>query len=177
MGALVDKIMGAIGINTQTDEPYDGADVGYDGYEGYDQEDGETVERPTSRGSRRASYIDRSDDDGQSGKNSSNIISINSSMSSSKMVITQATCYEDVEEIGCYLKNKKSVIINLENVSKDDARRILDFLSGAAFMIEGTIQKVSNLIYLMTPRNVEIQNDLERNQFKQQKSSSFSWLK
>ena len=79
------------------------------------------------------------------------------------------------EEIGAYLKNKKSVIINLENVGKEDARRILDFLSGATFMIEGTIQKVSNLIYLMAPKNVEIQNDVERSQYKQK--ASFSWLK
>jgi len=97
-------------------------------------------------------------------------------MSSSRMVITQPTCYEDVQEVGDYLKAKKSVIINLENTGKDDARRIIDFLSGATFMIEGTIQKVSNLIYLIAPRTVEIQNDLEKSQYKQQKQS-FSWLK
>ena len=93
------------------------------------------------------------------------------------MVITQPTSFEDVAEIGAYLKNKKSVIINLENVSKEDARRVLDFLGGAAFMIEGTIQQVSNLIYLMAPRDIEIQNDIERGQYKQQQKASFSWLK
>ena len=100
---------------------------------------------------------------------------MNTAVSSSKMVITQPTCYEDVEEIGEYLKLRKSVIINLENIGKEDARRILDFLSGAAFMIEGTIQKVSNLIYLMTPKDVEIQNDVTRKEDKQK--ASFSWLK
>ena len=96
------------------------------------------------------------------------------------MVITQPTCYNDVEEVGTYLKNKKSVIINLENVGKEDARRVLDFLSGATFMIEGNIQKVSSLIYLMTPRTVEIQNDLENaqlNRQQQEQRQSFSWLK
>jgi FtsZ-interacting cell division protein YlmF len=48
-------------------------------------------------------------------------------------------------------------------------------MSGATFIVEGTIQKVSNLIYLMTPRNVEIQNDVERSQYKQK--LSFSWMK
>ena len=53
--------------------------------------------------------------------------------------------------------------------------RILDFLGGATFMIEGTIQKVSNLIYLLTPKDVEIQNDVEKSQYKQK--MSLSWLK
>lgn len=104
------------------------------------------------------------------------VIPMETAVSSSKMVITEPSCYESVEEIGEYLKDKKSVIINLENVSKEEARRILDFLSGAAFMIDGTIQRVSNLIYLMTPRNVEIQDDTKKDEYKQQKLS-FSWLK
>ena len=105
---------------------------------------------------------------------------VNNGMTSSRMVITQPTCYNDVEEVGTYLKSKKSVIINLENVGKEDARRVLDFLSGATFMIEGNIQKVSSLIYLMTPRTVEIQNDLENAQANRQQpdqKQSFSWLK
>ena len=104
------------------------------------------------------------------------VIPMETAVSSSKMVITEPSCYESVEEIGEYLKDKKSVIINLENVSKEEARRILDFLSGAAFMIDGTIQRVSNLIYLMKPRNVEIQDDTKKDEYKQQKLS-FSWLK
>ena len=70
--------------------------------------------------------------------------------------------------------------IVLKNVGKEDARRVLDFLSGATFMIEGNIQKVSSLIYLMTPRTVEIQNDLENAQASKQQADqkqSFSWLK
>lgn len=105
----------------------------------------------------------------------SKVIPMNTAVSSSKMVITQPNCYEDVQEIGDYLKSKKSVIVNLETVSKEEARRILDFMSGATFIVEGTIQKISNLIYLITPRNVEIQNDVERSQYKQK--LSFSWMK
>ena len=107
--------------------------------------------------------------------NQNNVIPMNTAVSSSKMVITQPTCYADVQEIGEYLKLRKSIIINLENVGKEDAIRILDFLGGATFMIEGTIQKVSNLIYLLTPKDVEIQNDVEKSQYKQK--MSLSWLK
>lgn len=109
-------------------------------------------------------------------RSQSKIVPMNTAVSSSKMVITQPSCYGDVEEIGEYLRCKKAVIINLENVCKEDGQKILDFMSGATFMIEGTIQKVSNLIYLVTPKCVEIQNDAERREYKQQKMN-FSWMK
>ncbi len=119
-------------------------------------------------------YSDASDMQ-YSSKSQSKIVPMNTAVSSSKMVITQPSCYEDVQEIGEYLKCKKAVIINLENVCKEDGQKILDFMSGATFMIEGTIQKVSNLIYLMTPKCVEIQNDAEKKDYKQK--MNFSWMK
>ena len=106
----------------------------------------------------------------------SKVVPMASSISSSKMVITQPNSYDEVETIGEYLRCKKAVIINLENVSKEDGQRILDFMSGATFMVEGTIQKVSNLIYLTTPRCVEIQNDVEKRDYDKQRMN-FSWMK
>lgn len=171
--AIINKFMDMIGINHNSDE-YEEEVENYDSEVENDLET-ESYELQAPRARRSFSDIESSNP--YSSRNiQSKVIPMNTAVSSSKMVITQPTCYDDVQEIGEYLKDKKSVIINLENVGKEDARRILDFLSGAAFMIEGTIQKVSNLIYLMTPKNVEIQNDAERNQYKQQKSS-FSWLK
>lgn len=165
--AIINKFMDMIGIGKE-EEYEEGAN-----YEVEEQYEEEEYEKPSRS---RRSFSEIESENPYSTKNiQTKVIPMNTAVSSSKMVITQPTCYEDVQEIGEYIKNKKSVIINLENVSKEDARRILDFLSGAAFMIDGTIQKVSNLIYLMTPRNVEIQNDLERSQYKQK--LSFSWLK
>ena len=103
------------------------------------------------------------------------ILPMTGTVATSKVVITQPESYEDVEEIGEYLKQRKSVIVNLESINKEDGKRILDFLSGASFALEGSIQKVSNLIYLMTPKSVEIQNDVERAQYRSK--LSFSWLK
>ena len=123
------------------------------------------------------------EDDYQQSKNysddynkQSKVVPMSSSISSSKMVITQPSSYDEAEIIGEYLRNKKAVIINLENVSKEDGQRILDFMSGATFMVEGTIQKVSNLIYLTTPRCVEIQNDVEKRDYDKQRMN-FSWMK
>ena len=154
--AVISKFMEKLGIGSSEPE--------YDEYEDT-EEITEDEEEEVSRPRRSFSNIEK--DYSQR--------SMQTAVSSSKMVITEPSCYESVQEIGEYLKSKKSVIINLENVSKEEARRILDFLSGAAFMIEGTIQKVSNLIYLMTPRNVEIQDDTKRDEYKQK--MSFSWLK
>ena len=176
---LVNKFLKVIGIGGNEEDVYeDGYDENYNNDEYMEEVDDDADMYSQQGGARsraRASVREVEDSNNRQTK----VISVNNGMSSSKMVITQPTCYNDVEEVGTYLKNKKSVIINLENVGKEDARRVLDFLSGATFMIEGNIQKVSSLIYLMTPRTVEIQNDLENNQYNKQQDQkqSFSWLK
>ncbi|MDO5555407.1 MAG: cell division protein SepF [Clostridia bacterium] len=92
-----------------------------------------------------------------------------------RMVITQPTCFEQSEEICNYLKEKKSVIVNLEYVNKDVARRIVDFISGAVHALDGHIQKVSNAIFLVAPVNYEIASDLAREEIKSK--LSVSWLR
>lgn len=174
MGGVMNKLMNAIGIGNEEEE-YE--DIEYNNEEEtLEENEMENFYKSSYKPSRSFKDIERESQ--YSSRNlQSKVIPINAAVSSSKMVITQPTCYDEVEAIGEYLKNKKSIIINLENVGKEDARRILDFMSGAAFMVEGTIQKVSNLIYLITPKNVEIQNDLEQSQYSKQQKMSFSWLK
>ena len=92
-----------------------------------------------------------------------------------KMVITQPTSFDQSEEICGYLKEKKSVIINLEYVNKDVARRIVDFVSGGVYALDGYIQKVSNSIFLAAPSNYEITNEMAREEMKNK--LSVSWLK
>jgi len=92
-----------------------------------------------------------------------------------RMVITQPTSFEQSEEICNYLKEKKSIIVNLEYVNKDVARRIVDFISGAVHALDGHIQKVSNAIFLIAPVNYEIASDLAREEIKSK--LSVSWLR
>ena len=75
-----------------------------------------------------------------------------------KMVISQPTTFEQSEEICTFLKEKRSVIVNLEYVNKDVARRIVDFISGGVYALNGHIQKISNSIFLIAPVNYEITN-------------------
>ena len=92
-----------------------------------------------------------------------------------KMVISQPTTFEQSDEICSFLKEKKSVIVNLEYVNKDVARRIVDFISGGVYALDGYIQKVSNSIFLVAPSNYEITNEMAREEIKSK--LSVSWLK
>ena len=92
-----------------------------------------------------------------------------------KMVISQPTSFEQAEDICDLLKDKQSVIVNLEYVNKDVARRIIDVVSGAVHALDGHIQKVSNSIFLIAPFNYEITNEMAREEIKNK--LSVSWLK
>lgn len=92
-----------------------------------------------------------------------------------RMVISQPTTFEQSEEICNYLKEKKSIIVNLEYVNKDIARRIIDFISGSVHALDGHIQKVSNAIFLVAPVNYEIANEMAREEIRNK--LSVSWLK
>lgn len=92
-----------------------------------------------------------------------------------RMVISQPTSFEQAEEICTYLKNRKSVIVNLEYVNKDVARRIVDVMSGAVHALDGHIQKISNSIFLIAPTYYEISTEMARDEIKNK--LSVSWLK
>lgn len=92
-----------------------------------------------------------------------------------KMVISQPTTFDQAEDICDLLKEKQSVIVNLEYVNKDVARRIVDFISGGVYALDGYIQKVSNSIFLVAPSNYEITNEMAREEMRNK--LSVSWLK
>ena len=92
-----------------------------------------------------------------------------------KMVICQPTTFEQSESICTLLKEKKSIIVNLEYVNKDIARRIVDVVSGAVHALDGNLQKVSNSIFLVAPFNYDITNEMAREEIKNK--LSVSWIK
>lgn len=76
-----------------------------------------------------------------------------------KVVIIQPTSYADAQEIADHLKSKKPVVVNLEKLDKEVAIKIVNFLSGAVYALDGSMQKVSNGIILLAPYNVGIMGD------------------
>ena len=77
-----------------------------------------------------------------------------------QVVLVKPERYENATEIADHLKEKRTVVLNLESTNKDQARRILDFLSGVAYTNDGQIKRVANNTYIITPYNVDLKGDL-----------------
>ena len=86
-------------------------------------------------------------------------VSINTT-SKLAVVLVKPDRFEQAAEIADHLKDKRTVVLNLEQTNKDIARRLVDFLSGVAYANEGKIKKVANSTYIITPYNVDIMGDL-----------------
>lgn len=109
----------------------------------------------------------------------SNVVNLHSASLPMKVVVVEPTSYDEVQDICNNLKSKKPIIINFENIDKDVARRMVDFISGAVFALDGTIQKVSNGIVVVAPSNVDIMSSLRNGMGKDDfdLEGIFSWLK
>ncbi len=95
-------------------------------------------------------------------KNAANpqIYSVNTSVQM-QVVIIKPECYEDAQEICDQIKTKRPVVVNLEKVEYPIAQRIMDFLSGTCYSLEGSIQRVANNIFIIAPENVDISGDFK----------------
>lgn len=96
-----------------------------------------------------------------SGKNKQNKVVNIHSTSQFKVVVMQPEAFDDAQDICDHLKNKKPVIVNLEDLEKESAQRIIDFLSGAVYALDGNIQKISSGIFVIAPYNVDIMGDFK----------------
>ena len=80
-----------------------------------------------------------------------------SSKSGNKMILVEPRAYSESQQIADHLKRRNSVVVNLKRVTADQAKRIIDFLSGTLYAIGGDLQKLGNGIYLCTPKNVDVE--------------------
>lgn len=78
-----------------------------------------------------------------------------------EVCVVKPTSVDDSREITETLLSGRTVILNLEGMDLEIAQRIIDFISGATFAINGNLQKISNYIFLVTPTNVDISGDLQ----------------
>ena len=77
-----------------------------------------------------------------------------------KMILLEPRAYSESQQIADHLKNRNSVVVNLKRVTSDQAKRIIDFLSGCIYAIGGSMQKIGVGIYLCTPKNVNVQGKI-----------------
>ena len=131
--------------------PYDDED--------YDYED--DFEEPVKESS-RSLFDDRKDDrreDRRSEDRHNMVVNIHAT-TQLKVVLVKPERFENASEIADHLKEKRTVVLNLESTNKDVARRLIDFLSGVAYAGEGKIKKVAANTYIITPYSVDIMGDL-----------------
>lgn len=92
----------------------------------------------------------------------SNTSSMNRITSQFKMVVIEPKSFDESPRLVDNLKAKKPVIINLEKLESDTARKIFDFLSGATYALNGNVQKIANNIFVFVPENVDVTSSVDQ---------------
>lgn len=77
-----------------------------------------------------------------------------------KMILLEPRAYSEAQQIADHLKKRNTVVVNLKRVTSDQAKRIIDFLGGTIYAINGKIQKIGGGIFLCAPNNVSVQGEI-----------------
>lgn len=94
-----------------------------------------------------------------SARGSNKVVNIHTT-AAMQVVLVKPDRFDTVSEIADHLRDKRAVVLNLESTNKDVARRLVDFLSGCAYALDGKIKKIAISTYIITPYNVDIVGDL-----------------
>ena len=86
---------------------------------------------------------------------------LNTSGPKQEVVLFRPISFNDTSKAADNLRNRKAVVLNLENVDKAMARRVVDFLSGTVYAIDGSVKKIAQSAYLFCPHNMDVVGDLE----------------
>lgn len=150
---LMDRIKKVTGTNDNYDDTYD--DDYYNNFDNYDgMEDDSDVQM--AGGMNSAPNMGGMDMGGGNPSPMNNNSGISFSGPNVRMRVARPKSFADGSQIARLLLNKCSVFLNLENTNRETARRLIDFLSGVAFSIDGTIKKVANNAYVIAPSNVDV---------------------
>ncbi len=77
-----------------------------------------------------------------------------------KVVVCEPDSFEEVQVLADHLKSRKQLILNFENTQPDEARRIIDFISGTTYALDGNSQQLGKNVFVFAPNNVEIAKDV-----------------
>ena len=105
-------------------------------------------------------------------KHNGKIVSIQQQISS-EVVIMQPYNFDDGHQICDHLKNRKPIVVNIEEMDTSEAQRIIDFLCGSVCALDGKIKKVSNTIFLIVPRDMEISGNV-KDEYRSSKVNAYS---
>ena len=146
-------------------QPYSDED-----YDDYDEEmdDTENVQEPAPR-ARRTSIFTSTADTATTTTTTSTASSnsgfsgqvLNMNSGKQEVVLFHAKTFDDAAKASDELRRKKAVILNMENVDKSLTRRVVDFLSGSVYALDGSVKKIAQSTYLFCPHNMDVVGDLE----------------
>lgn len=89
-----------------------------------------------------------------------------------KMILLEPRAFSEAQQIADHLKNRNSVVVNLKRVTSEQAKRIIDFLSGVIYAIGGSMQKIGVGIYIVAPKNVNVQGKISDDSEKSSKNNT-----
>ena len=143
------------------DEEYDDYEDDAEGFEEPVQEEParNTARRPSPFSGTRPAENTYSAPSTPSSGFSGQVLNMNSGKQ--EVVLFHAKTFDDAAKASDELRKKKAVILNMENVDKALTRRVVDFLSGSVYALDGTVKKVAQSTYLFCPHNMDIVGDLE----------------
>lgn len=96
--------------------------------------------------------------------------SVKENLNGAKMILLEPRAYSESQQIADYLKKRCSAVVNLKRVTPEVAKRIIDFLGGTIYAIEGKMQKLGNGIFLCAPNNFNIEGKISEGEKQVQKS-------
>lgn len=126
MSKILDKFLGVIGVEVEEEDEITG------------MEDEQWLGRETSRKQRK-----------------NNVLNLPTQRPVTVMLV-KAKSYDEVESIAQHIKERRSVVVNLEDLEKDAGQRMVDFLSGTVFALDGTVQKVAAGTFIFATNNVDV---------------------
>lgn len=89
-----------------------------------------------------------------------------------KMILLEPRAYSESQQIADHLKKKNTVVVNMKRVTPDQAKRIVDFLSGTVYALGGDLQKIGGGIFLCTPKNVDVEGAITDDEDKGKKNKN-----
>lgn len=95
---------------------------------------------------------------------------INMAVGNGKMILLEPRAYSESQQIADHLKKRNTVVVNMKRVTPDQAKRIVDFLSGTVYAIGGDLQKIGGGIFLCTPKNVNVEGTISDEDEKNKKN-------
>lgn len=123
------------------------------------QEEEEVVERERVEQHQQEEEVETTPFETRRHTKGNNIVSIHS-QKNVRFVLSEPRSYDEAQEIADHLRSRKPVVVNLQRVRHDIAMRVVDFLSGTVYALNGTISKLGPNIFLCTPDTVEIQGTI-----------------